>query len=105
MLASQATTASAPEESADSSKATVRQNSEPVAAEPMRMQRPAIAKVTAGVAPQGRDAAEHPQRDVADPDPVADRDHRVAELVQEDRGEEEQGADDREHVGLDVLVR
>ena len=50
------------------------------------------------------DAAEQPQRDLGDRDPVADRDHGVAELVQEDRGEEEERAGDREQVGVGVGV-
>ena len=39
--------------------------------------------------------------DVADADAVAERDPGVAELMQEDRAEEQQGAGDGEGVGLE----
>ena len=60
------------------------------------------------VAPELRHAAEQPQVDSLDRDAVADRDDRVAELVQQDRQEEEQRADRREYErarsGRHVLV-
>ncbi len=45
-----------------------------------------------GVAFELRDAAEHPQVDAGDWDPVADRHDGVAELVEQDRQEEQQRA-------------
>ena len=45
-----------------------------------------------GVALELRHAAEHPQVDARDRDPVADRHDGVPELVQQDREEEEQRA-------------
>ena len=47
------------------------------------------------LAVEGGDAAEHPQRDRRDADLVALRDHRVAELVEQDRGEEAERAERR----------
>ena len=117
MLASQLTTASAPELSAPSSTVSACQNSSPPeSAIPMPVKAAASTRVTTGprhgdlelrarrvaVARHPRDAAEQPQRDLGDRDPVARRDHRVAQLVQEDRAEEAERGDHREHVGLGV---
>src|SRR5207244_948879 len=52
-----------------------------------------------------RDAAEHPQVDAHDPDSVAQRHDGVAELVQDDRDEQQQHAYGREHERLAVLAR
>src|SRR3989442_5979081 len=51
------------------------------------------------------DAAEEPEVDPSDAYPVAHRHHRVAELVENDREKEEQGADRGEGERLRVLSR
>ena len=119
MLPIQASTATGAEISAPSSKVAPSQNEPPSIAVPATRQAAAIRNVTAGPAAairnstpglsgsrfSARDATEHPQGDLGDPDPVAERDHRVADLVQQDRAEEPEGADHREGVGLDRVVR
>ena len=51
------------------------------------------------------DAAEHPEVDSGDADPVSHGHDRVAQLVQDDRCEQQQDADRRQHERLALLPR
>ena len=107
MLPSQTTMAAMPEVWVFSwVSAAWRTWSPPASARPMIAQIATIAAVTSGPATAilnsvaGRvrvpfetcDSAEHPERDRGDLDPVAGRDEGVTQLVQQDRGEEEDRA-------------
>ena len=59
----------------------------------------------ARVARHLRDAAEEPQVDAADLDPLAAGDERVAELVQDERDEEQEHRGDGDEVGLACRTR